>query len=158
MWQCLFCAVQHTGVEVGILNGAFLYVWSWNKLGNVLERYNCVLLCGLKWRTGIMEGYGLRVLMVVFGFEGRFRGQCLEGGLNCLMMCLFTVHRILRLIRGYGGLAYMSGGKIYGKRCLWMSKGRACVEEEAVSGNGTWKCTLLVYRVCLSALDTCGLG
>ena len=152
MWKCLSCAVQSTGVEVGILNGAFLYVGSWNKLRNVLLQYNCVVV---KWHSGIMEGYGQWVQTVVSGCEG---GQCLEGGLNCIMMCLFTVHHTLSWIRGAGNVAYMIGGIMMVKRWLWNLKGRACVEDEAVSGIGAWKCTLWMYRVCLCALDTSGVG
>jgi hypothetical protein len=67
MRQCLSGAVQSTGVEVGIRNGAFLDVGSWNKLRNVLQQYKCVVV---KWRVGIMEGCGQRVLTGMFGCEG----------------------------------------------------------------------------------------
>ena len=49
MRNCLSSAVQRTGVEVGVLNGAFVYVGSWNRLQNVLEQYNCV---GMKQPAG----------------------------------------------------------------------------------------------------------
>ena len=65
----------------------------------------------VKWRVGIMEGCGQRVLTVMFGCEGEeVTGEWTE----LFIEGFFTVQQVLKWIRGAGNVAYMNGGNIYG--------------------------------------------
>jgi hypothetical protein len=110
--------------------------------------YSSIIVCccvDVTWRVGIVEGYGQRVPTGVLCCEGE---EVTTGWLNCIMGSFFTVQQVLRWIWGSGNVAYMSGGKMYWKRWLWMAKGKARVED-GDRGKVAWDCTLWKYRVCV---------